>query len=69
MGADQEQFRAPYNDVRLGQLGAAGADGLDFPSLEDDPGFEPLLDEIVEAGFPVFCNASHRPCLSAGHEF
>ena len=56
---DQEDLRAPYNHIRFLDLHAAGPDGLHLPAFQRQPGLDPFLDEIIEPGFPVFCNGRH----------
>lgn len=53
MRALQPGFAVFQVDVGLGNLGAALAQSLDFPAIEHDPGFEPVLDVVVVPGASV----------------
>src|SRR5664280_2100278 len=45
---DQIELTAPDDDVTVGQLHLAGANGLDLPAFQDHAGLVALLDVIVE---------------------
>ena len=51
--ADQAQLAVADDDVAVGELHLAGADGLDLPALEHHAGLVALLDVVVEAGLAV----------------
>jgi len=56
VGAEQEQFAVAHDDIGLLDLYLAFADGLDFPPLQYDAGFIPVLDEVVEKSFFIVNN-------------
>ena len=51
--ADQVELAVADDDVAVGELHLAGADGLDLPALEHHAGLVALLDVVVEAGAAV----------------
>lgn len=63
MRADQVERTLLEDDVAFLDLGATGADRLDFPTLQHPAGFKALFDEVIEKCFLVFSNA-HRAILS-----
>lgn len=56
MRAEDERFAVAKEHVRLRNLRLAGPHRFDFPALQYKPSLVPFLDEIVEAGTPVFGN-------------
>lgn len=58
MAAEQINLAIPYDDVGFLDLRATGADRLDFPSFQDDSGFETVFDEVIEKGLFVI-NYAH----------
>src|SRR5690606_29247819 len=71
MRAEEPRLVVAQHDISLGELRFAGTQALDLPSLELDPRFEVLLDEIVETRLAVdrdralggllFLLSGHRP--------
>ncbi len=53
MRAHQERLVVLDHDIAFLELRASGAQALDLPTLEHEPGLELLLDEIVVPGLAV----------------
>ena len=62
VGVAEEELAVAHVDVREVDLGAGGANALDFPALEHDAGLELFFDRIVVAGALVL-NECHDVSL------
>src|SRR5690606_35159473 len=63
LGAEQVEFGVADHGVGLADAGAAGADGLELPALQRDPGLEPLFEVVVVARAPVQGDGPVAVCL------
>ena len=57
---DEVELAVADVHVAVGQLDLAGADGLDLPALQHEPGFMVFFEVVLEAGAAVFCNRGHE---------
>ena len=63
VGPKQPQLAISNDHVSLLNLGAAGTDRLDFPTLEDEARFVAFLDKVVVIGLAVFDDRHVASCL------
>ena len=63
VGPKQPQLAFSNDHVRLLNLGPAGTDRLDFPTLEDEARFVAFLDKVVVIGLAVFDDRHVASCL------
>ena len=54
--ADHEGFTIFQQDVGIGKLHFAFAQGFDFPAFERDTGFESVVEKVIEFHFFVECD-------------
>lgn len=63
VGPKQPQLAISNDHVRFLNLGPAGTDRLDFPTLEDEARFVAFLDKVVVIGLAVFDDRHVASCL------
>jgi hypothetical protein len=54
--ADQEELAVANQHIAIGQLHLSGADSLDLPALQHQPGLVGLFDVVFEPCAAVFRN-------------